>query len=191
MITSTFRIPLSHRSARGLAGAAVVGVALLLAIALVAPARSSAGIKQGRYVGNSTAPADEPVSFKVKKTKGKNGKQKTKVKNFRMRNVSMDCELRDPENFPWEPEIFGPFPTEVVTTVPFGGSKVKKRKKTNQKAFSTRKQSNPNPDAGLVGKARGRFTGSSARGSFEARFFDHFLDCRQGTQGWEASRVGK
>lgn len=66
-------------SGRRHAAAALLVSLGLLAVTLTAPASALAGVKPGRYTGNSTRGANEAVSFKVKKSKKKKIK-KTKKK---------------------------------------------------------------------------------------------------------------
>lgn len=173
---------------RGVAVAALLASIGLLAVTLTVPVSALAGVKPGRYSGNSTRGADEPVSFKVNKKKKKSGKgkgkKKTKVKGFKIEDVMVACTTSS-----LDPGVPREQFMDVLDVVKFGNAKLRKNGK-----FKARKKTVENPESGIVARARGKVSGRNGKGSFRVRSesFNGLdtIECRAPKTKWKGRRAG-
>lgn len=170
---------------------AVVAAAALIVGALAIPSSAAAGIKKGPYTGNSTAQAaDEPISFKVTKSKKKTKKGKVKrivrVKKLEMQEVVMNCTEYE---YAGGPPV-GKFTSTMSVPLgkPFRGKNAAKVKKNG--SFKLKVSLHRHLDEGQHVDFRGKLSGRSAEGRFLITYRSYFEDCTSTVRHWTASRGG-
>ena len=169
---------------------AAIAAAALIVAAIAVPSSAAGAIKKGPYGGNSTAASDEPIKFKVKKSKKKTKKGKVKrtirVKKLEMENVVVNCTEHEYAGGPPVGTFTGTMPVPQGT--PFRGKNAAKVKKDG--SFKLKVSLNRHLDEGQHVDFRGELSGGgSAEGRFLITYNSYFENCTSTVRHWSASAV--